>query len=295
MTKQLDCRPMYRELEAEYERLRRRLLERSAEDPRPRPDESPPAGLDPRAIALCRENWTRRMQQEHQSAAVFTGLLPDVMAAGLGIDLQMLVVRAAMDELHHAALCSEVARYLGGTGVLGIDDAPPSPAEPDPAPALERALRGLLFVGCLSETVAVAVLTEERADIRDPVIDRVIRRIAADETLHGRLGWVVVREVWPALDADGRDRINEWLPMAFAWYEQCMLDATRIHAIPEDVLRDARALGFAHSETVRSILYDTMEHVIVPRLHELGLDARRAWEQRSAGRVCPAGLVTLLG
>lgn len=290
----LDCRPAFRELTDEYERLRKRLLPKGVDDPRPREGERIAEGLDARAVIMCRENWARRMQQEHQSAAVFAGLLPDVMEANLGIDLEMAVVRASMDELHHAALCGEVARYLGGDGRLHTELEPPPPAERDDAPPLERAMRGLLFVGCLSETVAVAVLTEERASIEDPVIDRVIRQIAADETLHGRLGWVLVRHAWPRLDDEGRARVNAWLPMALAWYERCMLDATPVHHVPADVLADARRLGFAHSETVREILYDTLEHVIVPQLASIGLDAERAWKERNRDDVCPVGLATLL-
>ena len=49
----------------------------------------------------------------------------------------------------------------------------------------EAALRNAIFVGCLSETVSIALLTEERELTREPVIRRVVDQLAADGALSG--------------------------------------------------------------------------------------------------------------
>jgi len=283
-------------LRTEYEKLTRRLLERAVDSPARRPDEVLDSAIHPEALRLCRRNWQRRMIQEHQSAQVFSSMLPDLIEAEATIDVKVCVLRSAMDELHHAALCADVVSYLGGVPEVETNLQLP-PIAPHPGvPALERSLRNLFFVGCLSETVAVSLLTEERELVKDPYVARVLKQLAGDETLHARIGWVYLREVWPTLDEAARERTIEYLYVALAYYEKCMVDATPFASIPPIILAEARSIGFADCRESRALFYETMESVIIPQLEEIGLPARKAWDARaSATSTNKVGDVTLTG
>jgi hypothetical protein len=283
-------------LRAEYERCARRLLARGDEAPERRDDERfDGSGYHASAIELAAQNWRRRMKQEHQSAAVFAGMLPQLMEAGAPIDFQVAVLRSAMDELRHARLCGEVVEYLGLSATLDTDLAPPDLAAHSGVPPLERAMRNLMFVGCLSETVAVALLTEEREYVDDPFVDRVMKQLVGDETLHARVGWITLRHTWDQLDEAGRERTQSYLEVALAYYERCMVDATPVRVIPGPVLADARRLGFAHSAAARDLFVEAIETVVLPQLDAIGLDAAGAWARRHCTADDHAGSLTLTG
>ncbi len=55
--------------------------------------------------------------------------------------------------------------------------------------------------------------------------------------------------------------------------------------VPPKALDRLHALGCMASEDARELLYETIEGVIAPRLHDYGLDALVAWNKRikSAG------------
>ncbi|MBU6159767.1 MAG: diiron oxygenase [Myxococcales bacterium] len=282
-------------LRADYDRLIRRLLERG--DDMPELDEAPrlEGTYDPQVLALCARNWRIRMRQEHHSSAVFAGMLPQFMAAEAPVDVKMCLLRASMDELRHAALCADVVRVLGHDPALETSLEAEPMAEHPGVPADEVALRNLFFVGCLSETVAVALLTEERGMCKEPWVAKVLRQLTADETLHARMGWIWLRDRWPHLSADARERTQEYLAFALAWYEQCMVRATPPARIPASILEQARAIGFADCDVSRELFYETVEHVILPQLDDLGLHARKAWRDRRLMGDAIAGQVTLTG
>ena len=102
----------------------------------------------------------------------------------------------------------------------------------------EAALRNAIFVGCLSETVSIALLTEERELTREPVIRRVVDQLAADEVLHAKLGWSYLVATWPTLDEAARARTRAYLPVAFGFLEAKMLDAYHRRRWPEVKARE---------------------------------------------------------
>lgn len=267
-------------LRAEYDRICRRLMERSESVPEIPEDARLEGSYDPRAVAMAVANWRSRMRQEHNSAAVFAGMLPQMIAAGCTVDLKACALRCGIDELRHAALCGQVVRLLGADPSVesSLEVAPL--ADHPGVPWSEKVLRNLLFVGCLSETVAVAVLTDERTHTREPAIARVLKQLAGDETLHARIGWIYLREAFPALDAEARARTNEYLAVALGYYERCILSSAQLVTFEPDVLAQARALGFAYGLECREIVYATLQDVVIPQLNDVGFDATGAWARR---------------
>lgn len=273
-------------LRSEHERLLRTALRRGDKDPEGALATATLEGdYNEAELRIARVTWLRRMVHEHHSAAVFSRLLPQLMAAGATLDVKTTTLRASMDELRHASLCAGVVRLVGGQPVAETDlVTEPLPAH-DEATPVEAALRNMIFAGCMCETISVSLLTEERELTTEPAILRVVDQLAADEVLHAKLGWAYLGAVWPELDADQRARTDAYLPVAFGSLEANMLEAMPLG----EKLAGARpdqmhALGVLDSEAGRELLEATIEEVIVPRLGDAGLDASRAWRERKKPR-----------
>jgi bacterioferritin (cytochrome b1) len=267
----LDTRVTDTPLRTVHDRIARRLLDRVDGMPDRTPDDVLVGTYLPEAIAIARQNWEHRTFHEHRSAAVFSNLLPQLMHAEAPMEVKTAVLRSSLDELRHAQLSAEVVEFLGGEPVLETDLTPEVPAEHPGVPPVERALRNTMFVGCLSETLAVGMLTEEREMCQEPYITRVIQQLLADETLHARVGWVYLQAVWPTLDAEARARTEAYVPPALRFFERELMDASHIGYVDPAIRDDARALGFSDPQTAREIFEMTVHEVIVPRFAEIGI------------------------
>lgn len=213
---------------------------------------------------LAIATWRGRMRNEHGSARVFERLAVDLGRAGLpGAD----VCRGFADEeRRHGALCGAVVEALGDEARFE-EDVLDYPDHDDVGP-LEGALRSAISIGCLSETVAVALIHAERLDMPDGPLRDLLGRILADEVGHSRFGWKLVARVAPTLDADARARLDDYLVVALDHLEDHELAnlATGTGYGPEGA-----ALGLCSGEDARAIFYATVREVIVPRLREHGL------------------------
>lgn len=267
-------------IETEHEHLLERLLRRGEELPERRPDEVLEGEYPDDVIGMARRNWRKRMVHEHQSAAVFTDLVPQMMAAEAPLDFKTVVTRSGLDELRHAGLCGQVVEFLGGEAEAQADlEMHDLPEHPD-VDRFQAALRNVVFASCLSETVSMALLTAEREHVEEPFIDRVLDQLTGDESLHARLGWVYLDECIDAHPERSREALADYLPVAFRGFENEMLGAMPLGNAPDDVLEEARKLGFSESSRARAILSDTIHEVIIPRLEDFGLPAADAWEAR---------------
>lgn len=267
-------------LRAEHDRFMRFL--------RRGPDAAPhevidTGALDPRIVRAGRRVWALRMINEHRSAAVFSRLLPQLMACGAPLEYATSAMRMAADELHHGALCAQMTRALGGELRLPESiDTVALPEHPDATP-LERCLRNVLFIGCLAETVAVAFTTEEREQTTEPVAKRTITQISADEILHARFGWSFVKEAAPELDADAKARTSAWLRVAFAYLErEEMNEVPDVTPPSAELLAQALSVGVCDNRATRELFYETVDDVILPGLEAAGLAAHDAWARRHA-------------
>ncbi len=227
--------------------------------------------------------WRARMVNEHRSSSVFAGLLPQLIEASSALDVQTAVLTAATDEIVHATLCGDVVKAFGAE--------PIAQAEPDLTPlprhtkvdALERVVRNVMFVGCLSETVAVALLEEERALAHEPWIERVLETILADEIAHARLGWQFVAMNLPNLADGARERLAAYLRVSFAYLERRELELLPVSPpLDGDLVRQRESLGLCSGSTARGLFFDTLETVIVPRFEDMGIAARAAYRDRVA-------------
>lgn len=233
-----------------------------------------------RTLELARRAFLERMRREHHSSTVFSGLLPQLIEAEATLDTKTAVLRMAMDELRHAALCGGVVELLGGEAILETDLATPSLPDHPTCTPIERALRNVVFVGCMNETIAVGMLTEERALVREPAIEAVLTQLVADEVSHAKLGWTYLDEVWPQLDEEQRARTSAYLPYAFRHLEESLM-GPMAHMRFDDLLRDElAALGVPSPQDMRELFYAAMETAVLPPLQARGLPATESWRRR---------------
>ena len=232
--------------------------------------------------AAAQQTWLARMVNETVSSRVFAALLGQLLAAGgKPADLQTLATFAA-DELRHGQLCAAVAHKLGATAEQPLPPLPDVPDHRDTTPQM-AVLRNILSVCCLSETVAVALIRAEHAELQGTPLGTVLGQILADEVQHARFGWQYLAAVAPTLTQAERAELGEWLAVALAhlWQHE-------LAHLPFASGRSAaaQAVGICDGVAARQLLRDAIEQVIVPGLERQGLGGEVAWGRVVATQHC---------
>jgi len=219
--------------------------------------------------------WRARMVNEHISARVFAALIPQMMRAEIDADHQAAVAEMISDELRHARLCAAAALALGGDPRAELPPLTAVPEHLDASP-LEAVLRNVISISCLSETVAVALIDGERLRAGPPALADLLKEILADEVGHARFGWRLLDELGPQIDDGMRLRLGDYLIDAFAHLRAHELAHIPARPAPSDV---AESIGVCDGNDARTLLFETIEEVILPGLTAHGLPAKAAWER----------------
>ena len=111
------------------------------------------------------------------------------------------------DEHRHAELCAAVVEALGGAASAELPHLPEVPEHADADP-LEAALRNVISISCLSETVAVALIDAERRTAGPPALADLLSHIVADEVQHARSGWRLLEDCARRLGPVLRERLH---------------------------------------------------------------------------------------
>lgn len=222
--------------------------------------------------------WRGRMVNETISARVFASLLQQALAAGLDGSWLRRIGDAITDELRHGRACAAVVVALGGEARAEIAALTPVPQHEDAGP-IEALLRNALSIGCLSETVAVALIGAERLRTGPATLEQTLSAILADEVQHARLGWELLEALLPTLDAEARARLDAYLEVALRHLVAHELAHLPTGTPPSPA---AVAVGVCDGAEARSLLFDTLRDVILPRLEQLGLAAQQGWQRLAA-------------
>lgn len=225
--------------------------------------------------------WSGRMANEYGSAEVFEGLAEQLAEAG-GRAQDVEILRGfAEEERRHGVLCGAVVEALGGQACadqrMPHRSELPRHREVEPLVAVAR---NLISVCCLSETVAVSLITAERLGMSPGPLRDLLTSILADEVGHGRFGWRWLAEHLPWLSRASKRRLCAWLPAALAHVEAHEI----AHLRPGQPLDGGAELGLCDAEAAQALFYDTVRTVILPRLEALGLPVETGWSQQGAAR-----------
>lgn len=217
--------------------------------------------------------WKGRMVNEHVSARVFAGLLDQLMRAGMDAEWQHRIAEMISDELRHGRQCAAVVEALGGVAIAPLPELPEVPSHPDATP-LEGVIRNVLSVSCLSETVAVSLIRAEHQEVGPAVLTDTLAEILADEVQHARFGWNLLKALAPQLDDATKERLGEYLVVAFHHLREHELKHLPVDTVPS---RAAADYGVCDGRDARKLFLDTVEQVILPGLEQHGLPAQAAW------------------
>jgi hypothetical protein len=231
----------------------------------------------PELRRVAQRTWIGRMVNEHASGRVFDQLAEQLAIAGAGASRVKACREFAAEERHHGALCAAVACALGAEPRAVARASGLLPTHADAASQVEATLRNLLSISCMSETIAVTIITAEREQMPEGDAKRVLSKILADEIGHARFGWGFAAEAVPTLDDAAKARTSRYLEVAFAHVEQHELAHLPDTGAPPE---GAEAVGVCSGREARALFYDTIEEVVVPRLEAMGLAAGRAWQRR---------------
>lgn len=141
---------------------------------------------------------------ELEAAAVFAfGVVrEELVAHDAPRELVAAAERAQVDEVRHARIMHALAMRAGHR---------PRPAPPPKARRvrdLETMATENAIEGCVRETFGAAVAMAQAARATDPVIARVMRRVAMDETRHAAFAWKTKAWLASRLDADASARVD---------------------------------------------------------------------------------------
>ncbi len=221
------------------------------------------------------ETWRGRMVNEYASSEVFAALGRQLEELGLGhANWAREIFAFADEERRHGVLCGAVVESLGGDARAELPAVAELPLHPDAHTPLEAALRNVLSVCCLSETVAVGLIGAERVEMPDGALRTLLTTIWSDEVGHARFGWRLLAEVAPSLDAATRARLADYLEVAFAHLVEHELAHLPLSSEPPE---EGVMYGLCSGRDARALFYDVVETVIVPGLEAHGVPARRAW------------------
>ena len=221
--------------------------------------------------------WRGRMVNEHGSARVFAALADQLERAGFDGGAVATCRGFAEEERRHGVLCGAVVEALGGEALAPALIQGDLPAHADAVDAVEAALRNVIAVSCLSETVAVALIGAEREEMPEGRLRELLTGIWSDEVGHARFGWGLVTAAAPGLCDAARDGLGRYLAVAFAHLER-----HELHHLPQaaGAPEGGAELGLCSGGEARALFYATVDDVIIPGLEKLGLPARAAWEAR---------------
>lgn len=231
------------------------------------------ATLTPSDLEAVIATWQGRMVNEHVSARVFAGIIGQMMAAGISAARQESIATMICDELRHGRLCAAVVLALGGSPIIDLPDLPPVPQHEDTTP-LEGLLRNILSISCLSETIAVSLISAERLTSGHPLLDSTLSNILADEVQHARFGWALLEDIKESLSPTLKARLGDYLITAFAALRTHELAHLPPLPAPSEAAEQA---GACDGNNARALFFDTVHQVIIPRLEEIGIPASVAW------------------
>jgi hypothetical protein len=230
------------------------------------------ARFTPDALAFAASAWPMRAAEELRSALVYRALATASVAVLPAFALRFAAV--AREEVGHARLCATLAAQLGA--------APPR-YDANPVRARlaglteprERVVALVITEVAIGETVSMAMFRESWRRTTEPLSRIAVERILADESRHQQLGW----EALAALGACAvmQRRASEALA---ATEQQIAVPALRFLDAGRPFDPAWAALGVIPPAHRVEAFYAAVEQIVIPHLSRVGIDGRRAWDER---------------
>lgn len=227
----------------------------------PLPEGPTHASLEPALREAIGRAWIEHAASERAEAASLSQVAAIVLERSAPPDLHWLAVRAAADELRHAALCVRVARAYdpAHTALPRARVFAPTAVT---VPAEHATSLRVLAQYCVQEALAAAYLERAYADAREPLPRAVLRLLLGDEIDHGRIGYAF------AATLSERERAALRAPLAVL-IDRCV-DTWRSRARALPALSSPEH-GVLAASTIERTIEEAVATLILPGLRDVGL------------------------
>lgn len=210
--------------------------------------------------------WWQRERVEVEAASLFGVLAPHIAAAGHA-ELAALSNEAHEDELRHAGLCRCLVDALRGAHEFAavpreLEGAPHALLGPRHLSAEQRTLFTAVALGCVTETLSVALLIEIEKRAQHALVQQTAHDILRDEIRHSRLGWAYLEH------ASSLESVS-WLG---AHIEDMIRVALNDEVPPESGAEGSlEAYGVLGRGLARELCQTAITQIVVPGLARAGL------------------------
>jgi hypothetical protein len=215
-------------------------------------------------VLAARRSWTDLALQEYAAAASQSNALRLVVRALAPLDLSAMLAGFPHDELVHTEVCARMAAELGGTTPI---EYPTNQVFPDPVRGDERPLLGaaktVVWEFCVAETLSLGMLKFQHRSATHPLLRAVWRRLAKDEALHARFGWLFLDWARGSLSSTERTEVAARATLAIAHVDQ--LDE-KVGAQPEEAFVEVGTFGTCGRDAYLAQSRATLEMDVIPRL-----------------------------
>ena len=216
------------------------------------------------------EAWAFRARVERDAERRFARLSAAISAFDPDSPVPGLLRRAAEDEHRHAGLCAELSLSYGQP-IDGLTDDPMiAPRSLGPRQAV---LYEVVAACCITETESVSTLATLLAAEVEPPVERVLREIARDEVVHGRIGWAHLAREAALHDVSF---LSAWIPsMLSGTVDDGLFSGADAESETDELLRH----GVLPHSRKRETFVRTLEEVVFPGLEKFDIDAApaRGW------------------
>jgi hypothetical protein len=217
---------------------------------------------------IAGEAWAFRARVEREAANRFRRLSATIPAFDPDSPVCGLLWRAAEDEDRHAELCAGLSTSYGCPAAGNAADVPIAPRG---FGARDAILYEMVAACCITETESVATLATLLGERAEPRVRAVLREIARDEVVHGRMGWAHLSREAAVRDVSF---LSACIPtMLSGTVDEGLFSAGETG--PDELLRH----GVLPPARKREIFVRTLEEVVLPGLERLGVSPApaRAW------------------
>jgi len=216
------------------------------------------------------EAWAFRARVEREAASRFARLAAAIPDFDPASPVPGLLRRAVGDEDRHAALCARLSVSYGCPAAGVMTDEPIAPAS---LGARDAVLYEMVAACCITETESVATLATLLEGTAEPAVRAVLREIARDEVVHGRMGWAHLSRAAAARDVSF---LSAWVPaMLTGTVDDGLFSALDPGPEADELLRH----GVLPLPLKKEIFVRTLEEIVLPGLETFGVSAApaRAW------------------
>jgi hypothetical protein len=169
-------------------------------------------------VARGKAAWQSRILEAYGLVQRYTRFSADVARMGASSDFLGMATRAVWDKNCHLELCCRMTQALGGTLKLrSTADFLNAANDRSPRSSLLCTLMGPI---CIEENISIRVLSAMAQHTKMETAKAIILRVASEEALHWRMGWVMLETIWPTLGDEEEEELLGGLEKRFVLAEK---------------------------------------------------------------------------